>query len=148
MNGLRLTRRGDARALGESAGEKTALREQVGRSSGGERLEWAGRDGLWSARGDQPEANDHRPDQVHDTGVDGADRSGEEEDDVVVVIVVIETRNPHRVRRGGMGDRRKREQDAQQQDSEPYPGAHGPRPYAGRAAGARGPFYRPQRAFF
>src|SRR5207249_10265302 len=93
---------GDTRALA-GAGEKTALREEVGRSPRGEGFEWAGRDELSSARGDQAETDGDEPAGVRDVGVDGGDSAGDEQDDVIVVVVIVETGNPWRVRRAGIG---------------------------------------------
>src|SRR5437660_1888374 len=122
-----------------AAGEKTALREEVGRSPRGEGFEWAGRDELSSARGDQAETDGDEPAGVHDMGVDGGDRAGDEQDDVVVVVVIVETGNPCRVRRAGIGARRKREQDTQKEDDERRPSSHGPATIRRRNVGRKWP---------
>src|SRR5438876_2239902 len=104
----------------------TALREQGGRRSSGAGSERAGRDELRLTRRDQSDADGDEPDRIRNAGVDGGDGAGDEQDDVVVVVVIVETGNPRRVRRAGVGEGRKREQGAQEEARKQRPAFHGP----------------------
>src|SRR5213080_1869751 len=112
--------RGDARAL-EGRGREDGVTRP-----GGKGFERAGRDELSSARGDQAETDGDEPASVRDVGVDGGDGAGDEQDDVIVVVVIVETGNPCRVRRAGVGEGRKREQGTQEEARKRRPAFHGP----------------------
>ena len=93
------------------------------------RVERARRDGPRATRDQRPETHSPWPNRIHDARLADGDGAGDGEDDVVVIGIIVEARNPRRVRRAGLGERRERDQDAKQQDDRPS-AAHCTGPYA------------------
>ena len=99
------------------------------------RVERARRDGPRATRDQRPETHNPWPNRIHDARLADGDGADDGEDDVVVIGIIVEARNPRRVRRAGLGERRERDQDAKQQDDRPS-AAHCTGPYARGPVGA------------
>jgi len=124
-----------------AARARTALREALRRSSGGDRLERTRRKGLRSSQLDQSETDRDRFDSMRHSGLGDTDGGGDREDDIVVVPVIEEPGpDPRRVRRARMSQGGQGKQDAQQQEDQGRPACHGRGRYSRRGRRAtRGP---------